>query len=162
MGRSSEFFFSFFVYRCDVIYMCTYIDVGYKWYSNADFILPFIYKLPKSIGRGSERRIKRRSSIPVAFLLVPQVKPEGTIGLHSVRQSVPLSVRPSHSFSGLFFAMLWRIWMKVGSKLLYEELQIKFDFHHDWPTFSWVIALCSKFVFRTFLDYALTYLNESC
>ena len=40
--------------------------------------------------------------------------------------------------------------MKVGSKLPYEELQIKFDFHHDWPTFSWVIALCSKFVFPDF------------
>ena len=72
----------------------------------------------------------------------PPVKPEGTIGLHYVR--------PSHSFSGLFFAMLWHIWMKVGSKLLYEESQIKFDFHYDWPTFSWVIALCSKFVFPDF------------
>ena len=53
----------------------------------------------------------------------------------SVSQSVCLSVRPSHSFSGLFLAMLWYIWMKVGSKLVYEVLQIKFDFYHDWPFF---------------------------
>ena len=75
----------------------------------------------------------------------------------SVRQSVCLS----HSFSGLFLAMLSDIWMKVGSKLLYEDLQIRFDFRHGWPTFPWVIALCSKYVFRTFLGYAFTYLNES-
>ena len=95
----------------------------------------------------------------------PPVKPEGTIGLHSVCPSVSLSVClsvcPSHLFSGLFFAMLSHIWMKVVSKLLYEELQIKFDFRHGWPIFSWVIALCSKFVFRSFLAYAFTYMNES-
>ena len=66
-----------------------------------------------------------------------------------------------NSFSGLFSAMLSDIWMKVGSKLPYEELQIKFDFCHGWPTFSRVTALCSKIVFRTFLCYAFTYLNES-
>ena len=121
------------------------------------------------------------------------VKPEGTIGLHSVCQSVYSSVCPSvtlvfpdfsslcfdtsgwklvgsfhmksyrssstfitidqlfhelwpfvhNSFSGLFSAMLSHISMTVGSKLPYEELQIKFDFRHGWPTFSWVIALCS-------------------
>ena len=76
----------------------------------------------------------------------------------SLRLSVCPSVCPSHSFSGLFFAMLSHIWMKVCSKLLYEELQIKFHFRQGWPTFSWVIALCSKFVFRTFLHFAL---NES-
>ena len=32
-----------------------------------------------------------------------------------------------NSFSGLFSAMLSHIWMKVGSKFQYEELQIKFD-----------------------------------
>ena len=64
-------------------------------------------------------------------------------------------------FSKLFLAMLSHIWMKVGSKLPYEELQFKFDFFYDWPAFSWVIALCSKFVFRTFLGYAFTYLNGS-
>ena len=64
-----------------------------------------------------------------------------------------------NSFSGLFSALLSYIWMKVGSKLPYEELHIKFDFGHDWPTFSWVIALCSKFVFRTILGYAFTYLT---
>ena len=75
----------------------------------------------------------------------PPVKLEGTIGLHSVCPSVSLSVRQSvclsHSFSGLFLAMLSHILMKVGRKLLYEELQIKFDFRHGWLTFSWVIAL---------------------
>ena len=34
------------------------------------------------------------------------------------------------SFSRLFSAMLSHILMKVGSKLPYEELQIKFDFRH--------------------------------
>ena len=32
-----------------------------------------------------------------------------------------------------------------------KELQIKFDFRYGWPTFTWVIALCLKFIFRTFL-----------
>ena len=58
-----------------------------------------------------------------------------------------------NSFSGLFFAMLSHIWMKVGRKLQYEELQIKFDFCHGWLTFSWVIALCLQLVFQTFLGY---------
>ena len=39
-------------------------------------------------------------------------------------------------FSGLFFAMLSHIWMKVGSKPPYGELQIKFHFRHCWPTFE--------------------------
>ena len=43
------------------------------------------------------------------------------------------------------------IWMKVGRKLAYEELQIKFHFCHGWPTVSWVIALCSKFVLKLLL-----------
>ena len=140
------------------------------------------------------------------------MKPEGTIGLHSVSLSVSpsvcLSVRHTrfpdfsrlcfhifewklvasfhmksyrssstfvtvdllfhellpfvwNSFSGIFSAMLSHIWMKVGGKLPCEELHIKFDFCHGWPTFSWVIALCSKFVFGTFLCYAFTYLIES-
>ena len=59
----------------------------------------------------------------------PPVKPEGTIGLHSDCLSVSLSVCPSvylsHSFSELS-----HILMKVGSKLPFEELQIKFDFRH--------------------------------
>ena len=146
----------------------------------------------------------------------PLVKPEGTIGLHSVCpslrpslcQSVRLSVRHTrfpdfsllcfdisewklvasfymksyrssstfvmvdllfhellpfaeNSFSGLFFTLLSHIWVKVGRKLPYEELQIKFHFRHSWPTFSWVIALCWKFVFQTFLHSAFTYLSES-
>ena len=66
-----------------------------------------------------------------------------------------------NSFSELFSVMLSHIWMKVGRKLPHEELQIKFNFCHGWPTFSRVIALCSKFVFRTFLCYFFTYMNES-
>ena len=45
-----------------------------------------------------------------------------------------------NSFSRLFSAMFSHIWMKIGSKLPYEELQIKFDFRHGWPTFSWVTS----------------------
>ena len=40
-----------------------------------------------------------------------------------------------NSFSGFLLAMLSQIWMKVGSKLPYEKLQIKFDFQHSWITF---------------------------
>ena len=61
----------------------------------------------------------------------------------------------SHSFSGFFFAVLSHIWMKVGSKLLYAELQIKFDFRHGWSTFSIVIVLCSNSVCHTcFPDFS--------
>ena len=35
-----------------------------------------------------------------------------------------------NSFSGFFLVMLSHTRMKVGSKLPYEELQIKFDFRH--------------------------------
>ena len=66
-----------------------------------------------------------------------------------------------NSFSGLFFTLLSHIWMKVGRKLRYEELQINFDFRHGWPTFSWVIALCLQFVFQTFLSYDFTFLTKS-
>ena len=70
------------------------------------------------------------------------MRPEGTIGLHSVCPSVSPSVT---LFPDFFLTVLSHIWIKVGSKLLYEELQIKFDFCHGWPTFSCVIAVCSKF-----------------
>ena len=53
-----------------------------------------------------------------------------------------------NSFSGLFSVMLSHTWMKVCRKLPHEELQSKFNYCHGWPTFPWVIALCSKFVFR--------------
>ena len=52
--------------------------------------------------------------------------------------------------------MLLYIWMKVGSKFPYIELQTKLGFCHGRPTFIWVIALCSKFISRAFLDYAFT------
>ena len=44
-----------------------------------------------------------------------------------------------NSFSRLFFTAFTYL-IKVGRKLPYEELQIKFDFRHGWLTFSWVIA----------------------
>ena len=53
-----------------------------------------------------------------------------------------IALCPSHSFSGLSFAMLSQFWMKFGSKLLYEDLQFKFDFRHGRPTSLWVIVLC--------------------
>ena len=46
-----------------------------------------------------------------------------------------------NSFAALFLNMLLHIWMIFGSELPYEELQIKFDLRHSWPTFSWVIFL---------------------
>ena len=56
--------------------------------------------------------------------------------------------------------------MKVGSKLLYEELQTKFDFSHSLITLSGVIAPLLKirfpdFVLQTFLHYSFTYQDES-
>ena len=36
--------------------------------------------------------------------------------------------------------MLLHIWMKVGSKLPYEELKFKIDFCIGWHTFSWVTS----------------------
>ena len=65
----------------------------------------------------------------------------------------------SNSFSGLFSTMLSQTWMKVGRKLLYEELQIKFDFRHDWHTFSWVIY-CPVFKIRI-LDFSRIYVHIS-
>ena len=57
--------------------------------------------------------------------------------------------------------ILSHIWMTVGSKLLYEELQIKFVFCQGWPTFF--MCYCPLFkimsltlVFQTCLSYAFT------
>ena len=41
-----------------------------------------------------------------------------------------------------------------------DVLQINFDFCRVWLSFTWVIALCSKLVFRTFLSCLLRYLLE--
>ena len=96
------------------------------------------------------------------FISPPTVKTEGNIDLQSVCPSVSLS----HSFSGLFITMLSHIWMKLGSKLLYEELQVRFDFRHSLTYFF--VSYCPLFiilsvtlVFQTFLRYAFTYLDES-
>ena len=69
------------------------------------------------------RNSKFRTSHAELISPPPVKKPEGTVGLHSV-------LRLSHQFSGLFLPMLSHIWMNVGSELLYEDLQIKFDFRH--------------------------------
>ena len=45
--------------------------------------------------------------------------------------------------------MLLHIWMKVGSKLLDEEFQIKFHFHHGRTTSLWVIALCPSHLIQS-------------
>ena len=66
-----------------------------------------------------------------------------------------------NSFSGLFSVMLSHIWMTVCRNLPHEELQNKYNFCHRRPTFLWVIALCLKFVLRTFLGYVFTYMNEN-
>ena len=60
--------------------------------------------------------------LAVSFSSPPPVKPEGTLGLNSVRLSVRLSVHPSVCLS---------------------------------------VCLSVTLVFRTFLGYAFTYLNES-
>ena len=57
-----------------------------------------------------------------------------------------------NSFSRVFLPLLSNIWMKVGGKLLYEELQIKFHFCHSWPTFSWVIDPLIKILFPDFFS----------
>ena len=160
----------------------------------------------RDYGWSSLLRIK---SLYCSSISPTPVKPEGSIGLHSVRRSLSPSVRHTrfpdfsllcfhlfgwklvasfcmksyrssssfvtvdlllhellpfvieNSFSGLFLAMLSYIWMKVGSRVPFKELQIKFYFCHGWPTFSWVIVLCyEKFVFRTFLGYAFIYLSK--
>ena len=150
---------------------------------------------------------QQNDTYDIWILSPPPVKPEGTIGLHSVclllchsvchsvcHTSFPdfswlcfhisewklvasfcmKSYRSSSTFVTVdllfhellpffkihfpdfswlcFYISEWisHIWMKVGSKLPYGELQIKFDFRHCWPTCSWVIVLCSKFIFRIF------------
>ena len=89
------------------------------------------------------------------FIIPPPVKPEGTIGLHSVRQSV------RHTHFPDFFGYAFTNWMEVGRKLLYESCRTNSTFVTVDRLFSCVIALRSKFFFRNFLGYAFTYLNES-
>ena len=49
--------------------------------------------------------------------------------------------------------MLSHIWIKVGNKLLYEELQIKFDFRHGRRTFFLSnCPLSATLVFLIYLD----------
>ena len=83
----------------------------------------------------------------------------------SVCLSVRLSVRqstwcPSSRFSELFSVVLWDLDLKFGIWICLDIIQIKFDFGCVWPTFTWVIALCKKSVFRTFLCHLSTYWVE--
>ena len=75
----------------------------------------------------------------------PPVKPGGTIGLHSVsqsvRQSVCLSVCPSHSFSAFFSYMLWHIELKFCIWLSFTVLQIKFECRYFPSIFVGVMPL---------------------
>ena len=47
--------------------------------------------------------------------------------------------------------------MKVGSKLPYEELQIKFDFRHGLPTYLRVIAVSFLATIPTSVTFTLQY-----
>ena len=103
------------------------------------------------------------------FIIPLPVKPGGTIGFLAVCHSVTLSVRlsvsqstrcPSTRFSELFSVVLWDIDLKFGIWICLDIIQIKFDFGHVCSTFTWVIALCKNFVFRTFLCHPLTYWVE--
>ena len=79
----------------------------------------------------------------------------------SVRPSVSQSTRcPSTPFSALFSVVFWDIDLKFGIWICLHITQIKFDFGRVWPTFTWVIALCKNFVFRTFLCHLSTYWVE--
>ena len=69
-------------------------------------------------------------------------------------QTVCLSVYRSHKVSIFSLAMLLDMMENNGSKLPYEELQVKFDFQYGWPTFSRITALCSILVVQNFLCYA--------
>ena len=67
----------------------------------------------------------------------------------------------SHSFSGIFFAILSHIYMKVGSKLIFEELQIDFDFCQDQlfhKLSPFVQNWCSGLFFAMLTDFRMTFL----
>ena len=91
----------------------------------------------------------------ITLLLVPTGETEGDL-MFALCLSVILLV--CHTSFPVFSWLCFHICMKLPP---YDELHINFDFRHGWLTFSWVIAFCSKFAFRTFLGYAFTYLNET-
>ena len=48
--------------------------------------------------------------------------------------------------------------MKVGSKLLYKELRVKFDYSHGWPTFHELLPFVQNSVRHTrFPDFSSLY-----
>ena len=58
--------------------------------------------------------------------------------------------------------MLSHIWMKVDSKLQYEELQIKFDFCHGRPTFHELLPFVQNSVCHTsFSEFSWLYFHLS-
>ena len=65
-----------------------------------------------------------------------------------------------NKFSELFSVVFWDIYLKFCVCICLDVLQINFDFCRVWLSFTWVIALCSKLVFRTFLSCLLKYLLE--
>ena len=116
-----------------------------KPHSYGHICIPKYFLVPYRWNRGDNRFPRRLSVCP------------------SVRLSVSQSTRcPSTRFSELFSVVLWDIDLKFGILICLHIIQIKFDFDRVWPTFTctWVIALCKKFVFRTFLCHLLTYWVE--
>ena len=91
----------------------------------------------------------------MTFISPQSVSPERT------RFQLCASVIPScNLYTFLSFChmyLLSDIRLKLD-KLLYEALQIKFG--HGWQTFSKIVAICSKSVFRAFLDYSFKYIAE--
>ena len=88
------------------------------------------------------------------------VKPRG-LSSPSVTLSVCPSTRcPSTQFSEFFSVILWDIDFKFGMWICLDIIQIQFEFHHAWPTFTGVFALCWNLVFRTFLCSLLRYWLE--
>ena len=79
--------------------------------------------------------------------------------VHTLGKFKPLhlSVIMSTHLSGLFSVVLRHIDFKFGIWICLEVIQVKFDFCRVWPCLTWLIALCSKSVFRTFLCYPLKY-----
>ena len=129
-------------------------------FSELVVILPD-YALRISLGTFSS--LLHSTCIMLYLVFRPQpMKPEGTIGLHSVILSVTLlfclSLCPSvcHTSFPDFLAMISHIWMKLGSTLPYGS-------YTSISTFVTIDLLIHELltVFRTFLGYVFTYLNGS-
>ena len=58
------------------------------------------------------------------------------------RLSHCLSVCQSTLFSELFSVVFWDSDLNFGTWICLDIIQIMFEFHHAWPTFTGYIALC--------------------